>query len=74
MPRALEGDSTEHMTPVTTQPALTDTRPLTVRILLENDTRHLDGLRRQRGGIGSQSYDEKQKDLRAFFGGAKSDA
>lgn len=57
-----------------TQQADSGTRALVVRILLENDSRHLDGLRRQRGGIGSQSYDEKQKDLRAFFGGAKSDA
>jgi hypothetical protein len=43
--------------------------PLAVRILCSDVTKHLDGVHRQKGGIGSQGFDEKQKDLRAFFGG-----
>jgi hypothetical protein len=43
--------------------------PLSVRILCTDVTKHLDGVHRQKGGIGNQGYDEKQKDLRAFFGG-----
>ena len=27
--------------------------------------------KRQKGGIGSSAYDPKQKDIRAFFGGAE---
>jgi hypothetical protein len=42
---------------------------LSVRILATDVTKHLDGVHRQKGGIGSQGFDEKQKDLRAFFGG-----
>jgi len=33
-------------------------------------TTHLDGVKRQGGGIGSAAYDEKQQDIRAFFSGA----
>lgn len=46
--------------------------PLDLRILCIDVTEHLDGIHRQRGGIGSQGYDEKQKDLRAFFSGKTS--
>jgi hypothetical protein len=42
---------------------------LSVRILATDVTKHLDGVHRQKGGIGSQGFDEKQKNLRAFFGG-----
>lgn len=48
-----------------------DGSPLAVRILCSDVTKHLDGVHRQKGGIGSQGFDEKQKDLRAFFSGAK---
>lgn len=30
--------------------------------------------KRQKGGIGSSSYDPKQQDIRAFFGGATAKA
>ena len=51
------------------QPIRGDLPPLSVRILCTDVTTHLDGVHRQKGGIGSQGYDEKQKDLRAFFAG-----
>lgn len=47
--------------------------PLSVRIVATDVTKHLEGIHRQKGGIGSSGFDEKQKDLRAFFSGAKSD-
>jgi hypothetical protein len=46
---------------------------LFVRILCADVTTHLDGVHRQRGGIGSQGFDEKQSDLRKFFGGGGGD-
>ena len=42
---------------------------LSVRILCTDVTKHLDGIHRQKGGIGRQGYDSTQKDLRKFFGG-----
>jgi hypothetical protein len=50
-----------------------DLPSLAVRVLCTDVTRHLDGVHRQKGGIGSQGYDEKQKDLRSFFGGGASE-
>lgn len=50
-----------------------DLPPLSVRIVATDVTKHLEGIHRQKGGIGSSGFDEKQKDLRAFFSGAKSD-
>lgn len=47
--------------------------PLHIDTLCWDVTSHLEGLRRQKGGIGSSSYDEKQLSIRAFFGGAQSD-
>jgi hypothetical protein len=44
-------------------------RPLFVRITATDVTTHLEGVTRQKGGVGSSGYDEKQKDIRAFFGG-----
>jgi len=49
-----------------------DVEPLDIRILCTDVTRHLDAVHRQKGGIGSQGYDDKQKDLRAFFAGKTS--
>jgi len=45
--------------------------PLTVRVTDFNRYEHLDNVKRQGGGIGSSAHDPKQKDIRAFFGGAK---
>lgn len=47
--------------------------PLSVRILCTDVTKHLDGVYRQKGGIGRQGYDEKQQSLKAFFSGAGTD-
>ncbi|BEI82810.1 hypothetical protein CcaverHIS002_0306780 [Cutaneotrichosporon cavernicola] len=44
--------------------------PLTVEILASDVTTHLEGVNRQRGGIGSAGFDEKQQEIRAFFSGA----
>lgn len=46
---------------------------LSVKIIATDVTKHLEGVHRQKGGIGSSGFDEKQKDLRAFFSGAKTD-
>ena len=43
--------------------------PLVIRVTHINQHEHIDKLVRQKGGIGSQAYDSKQKDIRAFFGG-----
>lgn len=45
---------------------------LTIKVLTTNVTTHLDGLKRQQGGIGSSPHDDKQKDIRSFFGGGSS--
>ncbi|OCF45152.1 hypothetical protein I317_00954 [Kwoniella heveanensis CBS 569] len=42
---------------------------LEVRILCTDVTKHLEGVHRQKGGIGSAGFDEKQGDIRKFFGG-----
>ncbi|WWC85877.1 uncharacterized protein L201_000744 [Kwoniella dendrophila CBS 6074] len=42
---------------------------LTMRILCTDVTTHLQGVHRQKGGIGSTGFDEKQGDIRKFFGG-----
>lgn len=47
--------------------------PLHVKIVCSDVTTHLDGLQRQKGGIGSAGFDEKQKDIRSFFGGAQAE-
>ncbi|KAF8231743.1 phosphoglycerate mutase-like protein [Tricholoma matsutake] len=44
---------------------------MNVRVSVHNSCEHLDGLVRQKGGIGSSAYDPKQRDLRAFFKGAE---
>ena len=62
---AAETDAYPPVTPV----SRTKLEPLAVRILCADVAKHLDGIRRQRGGLGRQGFDEKQKDLRAFFGG-----
>ncbi|ORY34216.1 histidine phosphatase superfamily [Naematelia encephala] len=57
--------------PPTSPPRTSSALPkLNVRIFSTDVTKHLDGVHRQKGGIGSQGFDEKQKDLRAFFSGA----
>jgi hypothetical protein len=37
-----------------------------------NVTSHLDGLKRTKGGVGSEQFDARQKSLRDFFSGAQS--
>lgn len=48
--------------------------PLSVRMLCSDVTKHLDGVHRQKGGIGRQGFDEKQQTLRKFFSGGGGDA
>lgn len=48
--------------------------PMRVTPVWINNTDHLNGLVRQKGGIGSSAFDNKQRDLRAFFSGASSSA
>ncbi|KAL4251244.1 Histidine phosphatase superfamily protein [Abortiporus biennis] len=48
-----------------------DLPPLVIKVTDFNRSEHLDGVKRQQGGIGSAAFDPKQKDIRAFFGGAK---
>ncbi|KAI0823927.1 phosphoglycerate mutase-like protein [Trametes gibbosa] len=48
-----------------------DPPKLQVRVTDFNCHEHLAEVKRQKGGIGSAGYDPKQKDIRAFFGGAK---
>ncbi|KAH9850118.1 phosphoglycerate mutase-like protein [Lenzites betulinus] len=48
-----------------------DPPKLQVRVTDVNRHEHLAEVKRQKGGIGSAGYDPKQKDIRAFFGGAK---
>jgi len=45
------------------------TPDLFVKMLAVNQAPHLDGLKRQGGGIGSSPYDEKQRSLHDFLGG-----
>ena len=40
-----------------------------VSIQCTDVTTHLDGVHRQKGGIGSQGYDSKQRNIRDFFAG-----
>lgn len=42
---------------------------LTMRVTHTDVTSHLANVKRQRGGIGSGGYDEKQTSLRQYFGG-----
>jgi hypothetical protein len=44
--------------------------PLLLTIVATNVTTHLDGLKRQQGGIGSAPHDSNQKDIRSYFGGS----
>jgi broad specificity phosphatase PhoE len=52
---------------VNQDPAATQTVPRTVEILAINDTTHLRGLHRTRGGVGSSKYDSRQTSLESFF-------
>ncbi|KAF8645178.1 hypothetical protein AX16_008005 [Volvariella volvacea WC 439] len=54
------------------QPLTLNRARLRVHITHTNQYSHLNNLVRQKGGIGSASYDPKQKDIRAFFEGAAS--
>ena len=42
---------------------------ISIRQTHTNITTHLDGLKRTKGGVGSQSYDARQKNLKQFFSG-----
>ncbi|TBU27212.1 phosphoglycerate mutase-like protein [Dichomitus squalens] len=44
---------------------------LRIRVTDVNRSEHLAGVTRQKGGIGSAAHDPAQKDIRAFFGGAR---
>ncbi|KAH7915428.1 histidine phosphatase superfamily [Hygrophoropsis aurantiaca] len=46
-----------------------ETPVLQVQITDVNRHEHIDGIKRQKGGIGSSAYDPNQQDIRAFFGG-----
>ncbi|KAH8104740.1 phosphoglycerate mutase-like protein [Cristinia sonorae] len=48
-----------------------DIPPLIIKVTEFDRHEHLDKVKRQKGGIGSAAFDPKQKDIRAFFGGAK---
>ena len=39
-----------------------------VKVLATNQVEHLEGLIRQKGGIGSMAHDDKQKGIKEFFG------
>jgi hypothetical protein len=43
---------------------------VTIKQTHANVTTHLDGLKRTKGGVGSEQYDARQKSLRDFFSGA----
>jgi hypothetical protein len=47
----------------------TGTELLTLRVTHTDVTSHLANVKRQRGGIGSGGYDDKQTSLRQYFGG-----
>lgn len=50
-----------------------DTLPqVTIKQTHANVTTHLDGLKRTKGGVGSEQFDARQKSLRDFFSGASS--
>lgn len=49
--------------------SLEDLPPLEVRVTDLNRNEHTTDIIRQKGGIGSQRHDPKQKDIRSFFGG-----
>ncbi len=44
--------------------------PFAIAILTSNVVTHLEGLKRQQGGIGSAAHDDRQKDIRTFFSGS----
>lgn len=73
MSGAADSSSTPAAAPQLDKPATTSvTRglpKLAIRMLTTNVTTHLEGLKRQQGGIGSMAHDGKQKDIRQFFGG-----
>lgn len=43
---------------------------VTIKQTHANVTTHLDGLKRTKGGVGSEGFDARQKSLRDFFSGA----
>lgn len=43
---------------------------MTIKQTHANVTTHLEGLKRTKGGVGSEQYDARQKSLRDFFSGA----
>lgn len=43
--------------------------PITIRKTHTNHTHHLEGLKRTKGGVGSEQFDARQKSLRDFFSG-----
>lgn len=47
---------------------------ITIRQTHTNHTVHLNGLKRTKGGIGSEKFDERQSSLKNFFSGAASGA
>ncbi len=73
--RILSGSSSRLRSPSnsrskTVAPPSGPPRTLALKILGTNVTTHLEGLKRQQGGIGSSAHDDKQKDIRSYFGGS----
>ncbi|KAG8900709.1 hypothetical protein FRB99_005802 [Tulasnella sp. 403] len=47
-------------------------KEIVVEVVEVNQSSHLEGLVRQKGGIGSMAHDEKQREITEFFGGGGS--
>lgn len=62
-----EGAATTASTPSSHLVASDHSPRLFVRVTATNQISHLDGLKRQRGGIGSAMFDAKQRSLHDFF-------
>jgi hypothetical protein len=50
-----------------------DPPPLSIKVTHVNQHDHLQGVKRQAGGMSSAAHDPAQSDIRSFFGGGKAD-
>ncbi|KAJ6585042.1 hypothetical protein B0H19DRAFT_1107810 [Mycena capillaripes] len=55
------------------EPFFSQSSPMRVRLTHFNQCEHLATVKRQKGGVGREAYDARQKDIRGFFG-AKSES
>lgn len=62
------GEQSASRIPLAQLPALP---PLEVDTMALDVTAHLDGIKRQRGGIGSAGFDDKQQSIKKFLSGAQ---